>query len=104
MVENVRWSNPFSMESYAAYVTRQETADLLHRQILTPQEQMEEYMFLGLRMVCGVSAAAFARTFGIDVIRELHRQGLLVREGDRIRLTRRGLDVSNYAMAQFLFD
>ena len=111
MVENVRWSNPFSMESYAAYVTRQGTADLLHRQILTPQEQMEEYMFLGLRMVCGVSAAAFARTFGIsvedvygDVIRELHRQGLLVREGDRIRLTRRGLDVSNYAMAQFLFD
>lgn len=111
MVENVRWSNPSSMESYAAYVMRQQEADLLHRQILTPQEQMEEYMFLGLRMVCGVSAAAFARTFGIsvedvygDVIGELHRQGLLVREGDRIRLTLRGLDVSNYAMAQFLFD
>ncbi len=141
MVENVRWSNPSSMESYAAYVMRQQeaadmsaapymyegaacgqqaetarqnrskAADLPHRQILTPQEQMEEYMFLGLRMVCGVSAEAFARTFGIsvedvygDVIGELHRQGLLVREGDRIRLTLRGLDVSNYAMAQFLFD
>ena len=58
-----------------------------------------------------MSAAAFACTFGIsvedvygDVIGELHRQGLLVREGDRIRLTLRGLDVSNYAMAQFLFE
>lgn len=137
MVENVRWSNPFSMESYAAYVMEQSTApaagqcgvavhgqqieamqqsrsdckDALHRQVLTRQAQMEEYMFLGLRMICGVSATEFTRIFGIsiedvygDVIRELHRQGLLVREGDRIRLTQRGLDVSNYAMAQFLFD
>lgn len=137
MVENVRWSNPPSLEAYAAYVTEQSAApaagqcgvavheqqieavqqsrpdckDMLYRQVLTRQAQMEEYMFLGLRMICGVSATEFTRIFGLsiedvygDVIGDLYSQGLLVREGDRIRLTNRGLDVSNYAMAQFLFD
>lgn len=142
MADNVRWSNPDTMESYAAYVWGQEYSgdaflsdtsvhgepeglqsarmvehsirktDLVPcRQVLTKQEQMEEYMFLGLRMVCGVSAAEFEHVFGSpvdavygDVMRQLGEQGLLVREGDRIRLTERGLDVSNYAMAQFLFD
>lgn len=89
---------------------RTDSAVIPHRQVLTMREQMEEYMFLGLRMTCGVSAAEFKRIFGSpienvygDVMEDLHRQGLLVREEDRIRLTQRGLDVSNYAMAQFLF-
>lgn len=134
MVQNVRWSNPDTMESYAMYVTGAETGGgydcaeyrqlmevngqgeteagyILHRQVLSRQEQMEEYMFLGLRMVCGVSAAKFEHIFGSPIegvyggtIERLRRQGLLVRDGDGIRLTERGLDVSNYAMSQFLFE
>ena len=38
------------------------------------------------------------------VLYRLYRQELLVCEADRIRLTVRGIDVSNYVMAQFLFD
>ncbi|MDE6740117.1 MAG: radical SAM family heme chaperone HemW [Lachnospiraceae bacterium] len=134
MVQNVRWSNPDTMENYAMYVTGAEAKRgydgaehsqfiqvnglcgteagyIPHRQVLSRQEQMEEYMFLGLRMVCGVSAAKFEQIFGSPIegvygetIDCLRRQGLLVRDGDGIRLTERGLDVSNYAMAQFLFD
>ena len=134
MVQNVRWSNPDTMESYAMYVMSAEskhgddgaesgqlievngqgapgTGYIPYRQVLSRQEQMEEYMFLGLRMVCGVSAAKFEHIFGIPIedvygeaIERLRRQGLLVRDGDGIRLTERGLDVSNYAMSQFLFD
>ncbi|MBD5450935.1 MAG: radical SAM family heme chaperone HemW [Lachnospiraceae bacterium] len=135
MVQNVRWSNPHTLEAYtiyteqlseqcaadsecvrrpegqASYEQKPEAAYIPDKQVLTRQEQMEEFMFLGLRMVCGVSAAEFARIFGRSigdvygqVIDNLCRQELLVRENDRIRLTDRGLDVSNYAMAQFLFD
>lgn len=134
MVQNVRWSNPDTMESYAMYVTSAEAkcaydsaecgklievngqeepepGYIPHRQVLSRQEQMEEYMFLGLRMICGVSAAKFEHIFGSPIegvygetIDRLRRQGLLVRDGDGIRLTERGLDVSNYAMSQFLFD
>lgn len=70
-------------------------------------------MFLGLRLTEGVSAADFEKAFGTKieaiygpVLERLERQGLLVfsrREG-KLRLTPYGVDVSNYAMAQFLLD
>lgn len=133
MVGNVRWSNPAEMEHYRKYVEQPgveadvcgevgtvqgkvqaaETAAeyVPARQILTTREQMEEFMFLGLRMVNGVSEEKFERTFGLpmetvygDVLAGLYRQGLLLKEQNRIRLTERGMEVGNYAMAQFLFN
>lgn len=76
---------------------------------LTRHEAMEEYMFLGLRKIDGISREEFQRQFGtpIDgvygqVIHKLRQEGLLEQRGGRVYLTDRGLDVSNYAMAQFL--
>jgi oxygen-independent coproporphyrinogen-3 oxidase len=74
------------------------------------QSRMEEFMFLGLRMKEGISRAKFEECFSMpieavyrDVIEQLKAEELLtVREG-RISLTEKGLDLSNYAMAKFLF-
>lgn len=118
MVQNVRWKNPADMAVYETYVgqlsDQQEDARgffLGDRQILTVPEQMEEHMFLGLRMMCGIDCRKFAGIFGRrieeiygETIEQLCRQGLLLQENDCIRLTDRGIDVSNYAMAQFLLD
>lgn len=78
-------------------------------EILTAKDAMEEFLFLGLRMLEGVERSAFRDAFGVsmneiygEVIRRNSRDGLLVDEGDRICLTARGLDLSNYVMAQFL--
>lgn len=78
---------------------------------LSPQEQMEETMFLGLRLTEGVSKAEFHRQFGVSmeqiygkVIQENIAQGLLADEAGYVRLTREGMDLSNYVMAQFLLD
>ena len=66
-------------------------------------------MFLGLRMMEGVSCADFAEKFGCEldsvygsVCERLISEGLLVREGDRYKLTSRGIDVSNAVLAEFL--
>lgn len=79
-------------------------------QELSLQERMEEFMFLGLRLTKGVSRKRFLHEFGRsmeeiygDVLKRNRRDGLLVEDGDLVRLTLRGLDVSNYVMAQFLF-
>lgn len=92
-------------------------------QQLSVQEQMEEFMFLGLRMTEGVSAEAFCRKFGQrpeeiygEVLQKNIADGLLemvplVSASSQseetvetfYRLTARGLDLSNYVMAQFLF-
>lgn len=78
---------------------------------LSPQEQMEETMFLGLRLTEGVSKAEFQRQFGVsmeqiygEVIQENIAQGLLADEAGYVCLTREGMDLSNYVMAQFLLD
>lgn len=85
-------------------------------QELSRQEQMEEFMFLGLRMTEGVSEGEFEAGFGQkpetvygEAIQRNLRDGLLEWKGGtgcenarRLALTERGLDVSNYVMAQFL--
>ncbi len=107
MVKENRWSNPADWERYAKCVHSFRPQS----QKLTVSEQMEEFMFLGLRMMCGVERSDFYRKFGQQieevygsVLRKLCGQGLLVQEADSIRLTERGIDVSNYVMAEFLFD
>ena len=110
LIGNVRFQNGRDLNVYLAhpFACREE------QQSLTTQEQMEETMFLGLRLIRGVSYPEFARCYGQtleevygEVIARNVADGLLtVREdetGRRLTLTGRGLDVSNYAMAQFLF-
>jgi len=127
MVNNIRWKNPQARRDYAACVERLADArffspaqgafaDTLRRlglakvQELTPREQMEEFMFLGLRLREGVSGEEFKRLFG-KAMEEVYEEpvgkflsaGLLEREGERIRLTPRGIDLSNVVFAEFLF-
>ena len=66
-------------------------------------------MFLGLRMREGVSMETFENMFARpmvevygDVLERLKELGLLEIDGDRVRLTRRGMEVSNVALAEFL--
>lgn len=123
MVRNVRWKNPDGQADYAACVERVESspqgmdfAEMLRQtgrrevQILTTQEQMEEFMFLGLRLTEGVDLQEFQRYFGKtaeevygEQISSFEKQGLLKREGRRLRLTPRGIDVSNVVFSAFLF-
>ena len=73
------------------------------------QEQMEEYMFLGLRKTEGVSLEQFAENFGSsmdrvykEVLERMYRLGLMEKKGEYVRLTERGIDVSNSVMSEFL--
>lgn len=111
MVDNVRWKNFSDMKRYIRgnLVKKESVREDCVR--LSLQEQMEEFMFLGLRLTKGISRRKFRETFGRDVeevyrpvMEKLHRQGLLeLDKGEYIRLTPYGRDVSNYVMAEFLF-
>lgn len=105
LVGNVRFRNGDSLEEYCEHPLdcRQE----VHR--LSPEEQMEEAMFLGLRLTEGVDGAAFQAAFGRSleeiygaVIEKNRKDGLLEYRGRFLALTERGLDLANYVMAQFL--
>lgn len=121
LLGNVRWSNTADMGRYLEFSGERgmETRLKLSVQKLSVQEQMEEFMFLGLRMTDGVSARRFYEEFGENLeniyaaaIDKLVKEGLLVRvekgadgrEDTWFRLTDFGIDVSNYALSEFLFD
>lgn len=127
LVENIRFRNTLDRQTYERFYLENfpETSDhdreqekeniREEKQSLSIEEQMEEFMFLGLRMSKGVSGMEFAHCFGrtIDevypgVVEEFCKKGLLRRTVDErtgeewIALTDYGIDISNYVMAQFL--
>ena len=72
---------------------------------------MAEFMYLGLRMMEGVSESRFEDTFGCAIedvygkeLKKLEADGLVQREGGKIFLTDRGIDISNTVMTWFLQD
>ena len=76
---------------------------------LSREEQMEEFMFLGLRKTDGISKAAFKEQFGCppesvygDVMLRMTELGLLKDADGYLRLSERGIDVSNCVMSEFL--
>ena len=108
MVNDVRWNNERTYPEYAYNVINFPENSNDNMQYLTREEQMEEFMFLGLRLIKGVEKSSFYRKFGVsiesiygDVLDKLEREGLIF-VNDSICLTSYGIDISNYVMSQFL--
>jgi oxygen-independent coproporphyrinogen-3 oxidase len=105
---SVRWTN---IPATAEYVRRVEAGAPVATGIraLDPARELEEALFMGLRLTEGIDLDRLRGHYGIDVwarygerLRDHLDAGLLVREGSRLRLTRRGLLVSNDVMAVFI--
>jgi oxygen-independent coproporphyrinogen-3 oxidase len=137
MLDNVRWDNTRDMHRYVHLLLSEETKTVTtngqkgrallpfeycireNLEELSLKSQMEEFMFLGLRLIQGVSISEFRQLFSQDitdvygdVIERYVKSGHLeiVSESDPdhctnqiyLRLTDTGLDVSNTIMADFL--
>lgn len=79
-------------------------------QQLTERDRMEEFMFLGLRMMEGVSMEKFERYFGKPymevygkVQKKMEDKRFLINDNGYVKLTEFGIDLSNYVMSEFLF-
>ena len=122
-MDGVRFHNTTDFNTYVNQGTYVED-----REELSVQAKMEEFMFLGLRVMAGVSGTEFEKRFGKtmedvygDVLRKHEEEGLLQieRKEDRkeaaaaepakgktniekVMLTTNGVDVSNYVFADFL--
>ncbi|MCQ2498251.1 MAG: radical SAM family heme chaperone HemW [Lachnospiraceae bacterium] len=161
LIENVRFKNNDNIFEYIADPLDENKA--IDKEILTKKEQMEEFMFLGLRMTKGISIKVFENYFGIefpteyiDVIEKYMKMGYMEavpaseskkvvninsnessdcneeenagsskllhpekeyesdlakfekyivfrQKYDRIMLTNKGIDISNYILSEFIF-
>lgn len=105
--EEVRFSNTKDLKTYLRGEDfSQEDSSYV---FLDKRQRMEEFMFLGLRMMEGISRSEFQKMFGVqleaiygNVLDKLQQQGLLRQQEGRVSLTEAGISVSNYVLSEFL--
>lgn len=104
-VNGRRFRNESDLEKYL----NETLGKRLDEEILTPEDMQEEFFFVGLRMVQGVSLKQFEETFGVTaeevypgLMERFVREGAALLEEGRFKLTEYGMDVSNYIMEKFL--
>lgn len=104
---NVRFSNPSELTEY---ITSGENG-VFERNTLEEMDENDikfEYIMLRLRLTEGLKFADFKNKFSIDFkeaykeqIKHLTENNLIESDDDAIRLTKRGMDLSNYVFSQF---
>lgn len=75
----------------------------------TKNDNMEEFIFMGLRMINGIELKEFKCRFNQDiydvygdVIKKNIKKELLINNSERLYLSSRGIEVSNYVMSDFI--
>lgn len=108
LIDNVRYKNTDELQKY---LTCSDDLEKIQedREVLSISVQMEEFIFLGLRKMKGISVKEFESMFGQTLedcygenINRMKLANLLVQEDDFLRLTNEGIDISNYVFAEIL--
>ena len=104
----VRWKNVAAAEEYVSQVGLGRPV-AVERRRLSPDEQVGESLFMGLRLTKGVSVDVTRARYGVDVwqrwgseLEPFIEEGCLRRAGERLWLTRRGMLLANEVMAVFV--
>ncbi|MFA9493745.1 radical SAM family heme chaperone HemW [Streptococcus sp. E17BB] len=108
-LDGIRYRNRGPIQHYLKAVA--EGNARLSEEVLTKTEQMEEEFFLGLRKKTGVSISRFERKFETSfetiygqVVRDLQMEGLVQLDGDRLRMTQKGLFLGDTVAERFILD
>ena len=98
-------TDTFRLYESAASVLRKDT------ETIYVDSRIEEFMFLGLRMMAGVSRREFRLRFGKDmyevygpILNKYINDGYMETDSDRVWLTDKGIDVSNVILSDFILD
>ncbi|MEG0371317.1 MAG: radical SAM family heme chaperone HemW, partial [Clostridium sp.] len=106
---NRRYSNVKEIEQYIESINNGDGKNIEQEEYINKRAAMEEFMFLGLRMIDGISKKEFLKRFSVciesvyeDQLRRLQGLNLLSVEGDQIKLTRKGVNFSNSVFIEFI--
>ena len=99
LIRNIRYKKNTDLAAYLNGDLSYESVSALSR-----KDVLEETMFLGLRKMEGVVLTEQMRKVYGELLNKLEQEGVLCRKNNRIFLTDRGIDVSNYVLSEFLLD
>lgn len=109
-LDGYRFGNTEDMNRYINRIMKENKITFLHgkKEKETIDDKKAEFMFLGLRMLDGIDINEFENKFGINifeqypVLYEMLEDKVLEQNKNIIKLTRRGIDVSNVLFAEFI--
>ena len=103
-----RWANERELVRYLKMIER-DGAAIVSETRLTKVERQAEAVFLGLRMMQGLSLKEYSRMFGTELgaqheddLARFREAGLIECSGDLLKLTRAGALLSNEVFAAFV--
>lgn len=100
-----------NIENVKLYIDKINSKESVIEEIInnTKEDNIEEFIFMGLRMNDGINMKDFEERFNIDInsiykniIEKNINKNLLVIEKENLRLTDRGIELSNSVMSDFI--
>lgn len=109
-IDNKRFGNISNIEEYIKNCNNQEfEKNVITEEVQDKTQKMNEYMILGLRKIDGISIQEFERIFNENPImlyrnelKKLYEEKLISIDGDRIKLSNKGLDLANLVWEEFV--
>lgn len=105
---NLRFGNPSTLSEYEE-ISSLSAPGGRETENLTQDDKMSEFVILGLRKMDGISKKSFADEFGVSIesvfseqLNKFKNLELIEITEDEIKLTKRGIDVSNMVFCEFL--
>jgi oxygen-independent coproporphyrinogen-3 oxidase len=109
LYQDARYHNTKDIKEYVQF-SHQPEHIRYEKEVLDQKARMEEYIFLGMRMLDGVSLAGFQEMFSEDMLKiygngmkKMEQQGLVSLDQGRLKLTRPGISLSNYVFGELLY-
>ena len=109
-VEGRRTKNVGTIEEYIALV-KDKGNGIIEEHLNSKKDDIEEYIFMGMRKTRGISLKAFEERFNIpfrelynDVLLKYQNEKLINIYDDRLYFTKKGVEFSNIVLADFLLD
>lgn len=107
-VDEKRFKNIDSISQYIEKINNgEDVREEVHINDL--KDDMEEFMFMGLRIIEGINIKEFKERFSKDVfeiyddaIKNNVQKGLLVVDSEKLYLSPKGIELSNYVMSDFI--
>ena len=109
-VDEKRFKNIDDIKMYIEKINKNEDVrEEIH--VNDIKDDMEEFMFMGLRMMEGIKVKEFKERFGRDVfeiydsaIKNNMKKGLLLFDSEKLYLSSKGIELSNYVMSDFILN
>lgn len=107
-IDKKRIKNIDNIKEYIKRINNKESViEEIH--INNIKDDMEEFLFMGLRMIEGIKVEKFKERFNRDIyevygeiIEKNIKKGLLIHNSGNLYLTSHGIEISNYVMSDFI--